>query len=75
MNFNDWVSLVLYDFKRDAVFQLVNEPAAIALLLLFEADGIDGLGKLVYGELEVDTSSSVQFTGFLKKSDKRPEKC
>lgn len=65
MNFNDTIGL--HDFEHDAILQAIYEPATYVFLVLLEADGTDGLGKLVDGELEVDTLASVQFAGFLKK--------
>lgn len=64
MDFNG--SLGLHDFKRDIVLQVVDEPAALGRLVLLEARGIDGLGKLIDCEFEVDRLTSVHFACFLK---------
>lgn len=64
MNLNE--PLDLLDLHVDAVLQVVYEPAAIVLLVLLVAGGIDCLGKQFDGELEVDMLASNQFACLLK---------
>lgn len=65
MNF--YCSLGLDDFKRDAVLEVVNEPAVLVLLVLLEAGELLKSGKPVNGEHEVDMLPSVQFACFLNR--------
>lgn len=55
------------DFHRDAVRQLVYDPAPFAVPILLKADRVPIQGKTVDGVLEVDVLAPVKFTCFLRE--------